>query len=74
MRDCLQLLTDVDGYKARCIQPFGEEHSHHDHTAREAAGLDLAECLETHHDWDVASPGVLVCVNCHIVRELEEPL
>lgn len=70
MRDCLQLLTDLDGYKARCIQVWGTEHTHHDMTARQAAGQDLAECLEKHHDWDTASPGVHVCGICHIVREV----
>lgn len=70
-RDCLQMLYDADGYIARCIQPFGTEHSHHDRTAREATTQDLAECIETCHVWDYASPGVRVCEICHVVREDE---
>jgi hypothetical protein len=68
-RDCLQLLTDPDGYAARCTQPWGTEHSHHDHTARETARADLAECLPGCHDWDGAGPGTVVCAICHLVKE-----
>ena len=66
-RECRQLLTDLDGYQARCTQPYGVEHTHHDLTAREAARAELAECVQ--HDWDTASPGVHVCDVCHLVRE-----
>ena len=72
MRDCLQRLYDPDGYQALCDQPYGVEHSHHDHTARQAAQLDLATCIEECHDWDIASPGVMVCNICHLVREIED--
>lgn len=71
MADCLELLSDADGYRARCTQERYTEHSHHDHTAREASQSDLAECAEDCHDWDVASAGVRVCDICHVVREVD---
>ena len=65
MSDCLELLYDSDGYTSRCTQERYTEHSHHDHTAREAAQAGLAEA---NHDWDFASPGVRVCDICKVVR------
>lgn len=43
---CDQLLTDPDGYRARCTVRYGTEHSHHDHTARGAVLAGIA--LEDH--------------------------
>lgn len=39
---CGQWLADPDGYVARCIEPFGTEHSHHDDTARAAVAARRA--------------------------------
>jgi hypothetical protein len=46
---CWELLTDADGYQARCLQPYGQEHSHQDATARDAVAqriaAPLADCI-----------------------------
>lgn len=42
MRYCNQLLYGESGFVARCLQPFGMEHSHHDHTAEQASKLGIA--------------------------------
>lgn len=39
---CFELLGDTDGFTARCLQPYGTEHSHHDATAREAVAAGTA--------------------------------
>lgn len=39
---CGQVLSDEDGFTARCSVPFGTEHSHHDATARGAVALGTA--------------------------------
>lgn len=44
-RECRQLLYDLPygkGFRARCTEPWGVEHSHSDHTAAEAVELGLA--------------------------------
>lgn len=47
-RYCNEPLQDADGFRARCRQRFGTEHSHHDTTARRAVvnGTASAEPLD----------------------------
>ena len=59
-RICYQLLSDHKyrglTFKARCIQPWGEEHDHSDKTAKEACEAGLAMDCNKFHDF-VASCG-----------------
>jgi hypothetical protein len=42
-KPCGERLHGVNGFKARCTQEWGTEHSHSDHTAEEAAARGLAK-------------------------------
>lgn len=53
---CNEPLSDPDGFRARCSMRANTEHSHHDHTAREAVAIQratLGECVtRAHHSRD----------------------
>jgi hypothetical protein len=51
---CYQLLSDADGFKARCLCTHGVEHSHHDGTARESVLAGTAMDVDELHDFTVA--------------------
>lgn len=42
MNQCGEWLADPDGFVARCVEPFGVEHSHSDMTARAAVAARRA--------------------------------
>lgn len=52
---CGQLLSDEDGFKALCIQPYGVEHTHHDLSAKGAVAHGSAAELSVDelcpHGW-----------------------
>lgn len=53
-RPCGEILTDPDGFTARCMVSWGTEHSHHDMTARESvtAGNEVIDGRGTLFDAD----------------------
>ena len=60
---CDEILTDEDGFRARCMVTRGVEHSHHDCTARES--VERGNQLEA----TLAQLATLGCDDCRGVTE-----